>query len=71
MNIRMLRRIVSTVPVLLLFAVNAFGVNPNPRISISGGGSVVKGDWTFIVDGDNFTSSFVDGGKARVRGTLD
>ena len=71
MNIRMLRRIVSTVPVLLLFAVNAFGVNPNPRISISAGGSVVKGDRTFVVDGDNFSSSFVDGGKGRVRGTLD
>ena len=37
MSIRMLRRIASTVPVLLLFAVNAFGVNPNPRISISAG----------------------------------
>ena len=35
MNIRMLRRTVSTVPVLLLFAVYAFGVNPNPRVSIS------------------------------------
>ena len=71
MNIRMLGGIVSTVPVLLLLAVNAFGVNPNPRVSISAGGSVVKGDRTFVVDGDNFSSSFVDGGKVRVRGTLD
>lgn len=71
MSIRMLRRIASTVPVLLLFAVNAFGVNPNPRISISGSSSVVKGDRTFVVDGDDFSSSFVDGGKVRVRGTLD
>jgi len=55
----------------LLVAANALGQNPNPRITISLGGSQVRGDRSFVVDGDSFTSRFVDGGKVRVRGTLD
>ena len=57
--------------IVLLVAANAFGQNPNPRLTISVGVSRVSGDEAFVASGDSFTSGFADGGKARVRLTLD
>lgn len=55
----------------ILFALSASGQNPNPRVSVAVGGSFLRGDRDFVVEGDQFTSEFVDGGKIRARGTLD
>lgn len=60
-----------TLLVILLVVPNAFGQNPNPRVTVSVGGSYLKADRTFVADGDPFRSEFVDGGKVRLRGTLD
>ncbi len=56
---------------VLLIVPIAFAQNPNPRVTVSVGGSYLRGDRSFVVDSDEFTSEFVDGGKVRVRGTLD
>ncbi len=41
------------------------------RVEAFGGGSVLKGERTFIADGEPFRSSFANGGKFGFRGTLD
>ncbi len=45
--------------------------HPNPRITILFGGSFISGDRTFDVNGDTFVSQFLNGGKFRLRGSLD
>ncbi|MDA2939262.1 hypothetical protein MYX75_13500, partial [Acidobacteria bacterium AH-259-A15] len=68
---RFLRFIACTLLVALVFVPNAFGLNPNPRVAILFGGSFLRGDRSFVVGGNTFTSQFVNGGKVRLRGTLD
>ena len=41
------------------------------RVEAFGGGSVLKADRSFLVDGEPFRSSFADGGKFGFRGTVD
>jgi opacity protein-like surface antigen len=43
----------------------------NPRFTLFSAGSIMKGERDFVVDGDQFRSEFVNGGKAGVRGTID
>jgi len=43
----------------------------NPRITIFGASSFVRGERSFAIAGQNFQTQFVDGGKFRVRGSLD
>ncbi len=45
--------------------------HPNPRITVLFGGSFMSGDRAFVVDGDPFISQFLNGGKFRLRGSLD
>ena len=45
--------------------------NPNPRITILFGGSFVSGERAFDLNGDSFVSQFLNGGKFRLRGSLD
>lgn len=58
---------------LMLFAASAPGAvaQGNPRITLFGGGSLLQGDRSFVVSGDNFTTEFITGGKLRARGSLD
>ncbi len=58
---------------LMLLAAVAPGVaaQGNPRITIFGGGSLLQGDRSFTVGGDNFTTEFITGGKLRARGSVD
>lgn len=56
---------------LLLVAPNAFAQDPNLRATLSGGGSFLKGERTFVIGGDGFRSKFVSGGKFGFRGTAD
>ena len=43
----------------------------NPRVTISGVGSVVKAERTFVVGGETFMTEFANGGKGKARLTLD
>lgn len=58
---------------LMLFAATAPSAvaQGNPRITIFGGGSLLQGDRSFVVGGDNFTTEFITGGKLRARGSVD
>jgi hypothetical protein len=47
------------------------GQNLNPRVSLFASSSVLKGDRDFVVDGDQFRSQFITGGRIGVRGTID
>lgn len=57
--------------VLLLVASNALAQDPNLRVTLSGGGSFLKGERTFVIGGDGFRSKFVSGGNFGFRGTVD
>ena len=43
----------------------------NPRITVFGGGSFLSASRSFTVNGQNFDTRFVNGGKLRLRGSLD
>jgi len=45
--------------------------HPNPRITVLFGGSFISGERTFDVNGESFVSQFLNGGKIRLRGSLD
>ena len=45
--------------------------HPNPRITVLFGGSFISGERAFDLNGDSFVSQFLNGGKFRVRGSLD
>jgi len=45
--------------------------HPNPRITILFGGSFIAGERTFDLNGDSYVSQFLNGGKFRLRGSLD
>jgi len=45
--------------------------HPNPRITILFGGSFIAGERAFDLNGDSFVSQFLNGGKFRLRGSLD
>ena len=49
---------------------NAFA-HPNPRITVLFGGSFLSGERAFVVNGNPFISQFLNGGKFRLRGSLD
>lgn len=60
-----------TLLVALAVVPNAFGANPNPRVTFLLGGSYLLGERSFVVDGDPFISRFLNGAKVRVRGSVD
>ncbi|MCH8320069.1 MAG: outer membrane beta-barrel protein [Acidobacteria bacterium] len=45
--------------------------HPNPRITVLFGGSFIAGERTFDLNGDSYVSQFLNGGKFRLRGSLD
>jgi len=45
--------------------------HPNPRITVLFGGSFIAGERAFDLNGDSFVSQFLNGGKFRLRGSLD
>ena len=45
--------------------------HPNPRITVLFGGSFIAGERSFDLNGDSFVSQFLNGGKFRLRGSLD
>lgn len=45
--------------------------HPNPRITILFGGSFIAGERSFDLNGDSYVSQFLNGGKFRLRGSLD
>ncbi len=45
--------------------------HPNPRITVLFGGSFISGERAFVVEGESFVSQFLNGGKFRLRGSLD
>ena len=59
-----------TLLVALAVVPNALA-HPNPRITVLFGGSFISGQRAFVVDGDPFISQFLNGGKVRLRGSLD
>ncbi len=59
-----------TLLVALAVVPNAFA-HPNPRITVLFGGSFLSGERAFVVNGDPFISQFLNGGKFRLRGSLD
>jgi len=59
-----------TLLVALAVVPNALA-HPNPRITVLFGGSFISGQRAFVVDGDPFISQFLNGGKFRLRGSLD
>lgn len=56
---------------LFFMSLNTFGQDANLRVTLSGGGSFLKGERTFVIGGDGFRSKFVSGGKFGFRGTVD
>ena len=71
MSTRMVWRICAAVGFAILAAPAAFGQILNPRVTLSGGGSIPKADRTFVVNGQTFNTHFADGGRAKARLTLD
>lgn len=57
--------------VVLVVVPNVFGQEHNPRLTIFGGGSFLKGERTFPVGGETLRSNFASGGKLGFRGTWD
>ncbi len=57
--------------VVLTVVPGAFGQILNPRVTVSAGGSFVKGNRTFTAGSDTFSSQFMDGGAYKARLTLD
>jgi len=45
--------------------------NPNPRITVLFGGSFISGERAFDLGSDSYVSQFLNGGKFRLRGSLD
>ena len=71
MSTRILVRACSAMVVVFLAAPAVFAQILNPRITISGGGSIVKADRTFTAGGETFNTEFANGGRAKARLTLD
>ncbi len=68
--IRFLGWVGCTLLVAAAFVPNA-QAHPNPRITVLFGGSFVSGERSFDLNGESFVSQFLNGGKFRVRGSLD
>ncbi len=56
---------------VLLVVPNVLAQEHNPRLTIFGGGSFLKGERTFPVGGETLRSNFARGGKFGFRGTWD
>ena len=65
---------ICTVWVLLILWVatpTAFGQILNPRVTISGAGSFLRGERSFVLGGETFNTQFANAGRAKARLTLD
>lgn len=60
-----------TVLGFLLAVPNLFGQDPNVRVTVFGSGSFLKGERTFVVNGDAKRSDYANGGKGGFRVTAD
>ena len=74
MNTMNTKRLLGWVACALLVAAavvpNALA-HPNPRITVLFGGSFIAGERSFDMNGDSFVSQFLNGGRFRLRGSLD
>jgi hypothetical protein len=70
MSIRLMLRVCTALG-LAFMAVPAFGQILNPRVTLSGGNSMLKADRTFVADGETFNTQFANGGRLKARVTLD
>ncbi len=61
----------SALILMLLTAPNLLGQDHNPRVTLFGGASFLKAQRIFLVDREAFRTTFSDGGKLGVRGTVD
>jgi hypothetical protein len=55
----------------LFVAPSVFGQILNPRVTLSGGDSMLKADRTFAAGGQTFNTQYADGGRGKARLTLD
>ncbi len=65
---------ICTVWVLLILSAAtpaAFGQILNPRVTISGSSSFLRGERTFVLGGETFNTEFANGGRGKARLTLD
>jgi opacity protein-like surface antigen len=61
----------SALLVFLFLPLGAFAEEGNLRVTVFGGGSFLKGERSFTIGGDAKRTSFANGGKFGVRGTVD
>ncbi len=61
----------SALLIVFLAVPGTFAQILNPRVTVSGGGSFLRGERTFVVSGETFTTQYAVGGRAKARLTLD
>ncbi len=71
MELKKILTCVFAVLFVLLLQPGAKAQERNLRVSLSGGGSFLKGERAFIIGGDGFGSRFLNGGRFRVGITSD
>ena len=72
MSKRLAMRVFTVVVAAGLFAApSVFGQILNPRVTVSGGDSMLKADRTFTAGGQTFNTQYADGGRGKARLTLD
>src|SRR2546423_15025201 len=71
MSTRLTMRVFTVVAAGFLAAPGVFGQILNPRVTISGGDSMLKADRTFTTNGQTFNTQYAGGGRGKARLTLD
>lgn len=71
MRTKLFRRAGWALLILSVATPAAFGQILNPRVTISGGGSFLRAERTFVLGGQTFNTQFANGGRAKARLTLD
>ncbi|HXN53553.1 MAG TPA: hypothetical protein VN943_16595 [Candidatus Acidoferrum sp.] len=71
MPARMVLRVCTALGLAFVAAPGVLGQILNPRVTLTGVGSMVKADRTFVVNGRTFNTQFANGGRAKARLTLD
>ena len=71
MSTRLALRVFTVVAAGFLAAPGLFGQILNPRVTVSGGDSMLKASRTFTTNGQTFNTQYADGGRGKARLTLD
>jgi hypothetical protein len=71
MRVKKLWVVGSAFLIVLLAAPGALAQILNPRVTVSGGGSLLRGERTFVVGSETFNTQYVVGGRLKGRLTLD